>query len=104
MQYGESSNGQQVEVAANEEFEIALPETRTAGYRWITARKGEPVCQLLEENSRPNTTGIGGSGTHRWRFRAVSAGTGEVEFHYARSWERAPGPAKIFTLRICVRP
>jgi predicted secreted protein len=104
MVYGESSNGLQAEVVASEEFEIALPETRTAGYRWTTVHKGEPACQLLEESSQPNTTGVGGSSIHRWRFRAVSSGTGEIEFHYARSWERSPGPAKIFTLKVRVRP
>ena len=104
MRYDESANGKEVEVRVSEEFEIALPETRTAGYRWMVAGKGGPHCELLEDKTQPNTAGVGGSGTHVWRFRAISPGTSEVELHYARSWEETPGPAKTFRLNVYVRP
>jgi inhibitor of cysteine peptidase len=103
MQYTESDNGKQIDVRVDEEFEIALPETRTAGYRWIAKSKGEPQCQLVDDHSQPNTAGVGGSGTHNWRFRAVSPGTSQIGLQYARSWQHATEPAKTFTLTVRVR-
>ena len=44
MRYDESANGTEVEVAAGEEFELSLPETRTAGYRWTLKSGGDPAC------------------------------------------------------------
>jgi len=100
--YGETANGQHIELAMKDEFEILLPETRTAGYRWSVHKDGGPTCELIAEKSHPNTAGVGGSGTHQWRFRGVSAGAGEIELRYTRPWAGKPEPAKIFRLGIRV--
>lgn len=102
MQYDERANGHQIGAKLNEELEISLPETRTAGYRWVTKSTGEPVCRLLQETARPNPTGVGGTGQHLWQFRAVAAGTGEIEFHYLRPWENSAAPARTFILKVRV--
>lgn len=104
MQYGESANGTEVEVRANEEFQIALPETRTAGFRWTVAASPGGHCELVEDKAEPNTRGVGGSGTHLWRFRATSPGVCLIELHYVRTWEKTSGPAKTFKLNVRVRP
>ena len=103
MQFDESANGQIVVVKLNETFEIALPEVRTAGYRW---RLNEPanLCTLVEENSIPRTGVQGGDGKHSWKFRATSPGSCEIELQYARTWETSSEPAKTFQLKVEVRP
>ena len=102
MRYDEHANGRQIEARLNEEFEMALPEARTAGYRWMTKSAGAPVCQLLGETTHPNSSGVGGSGQHVWQFRAIAAGTGEIEFEYRRPWESSEEPTRTFALRVRV--
>lgn len=102
MQYDEQANGQEIRVKPNQEFEVSLPETRTAGYRWVIAEKGEPALQLLEETTIPNTEGVGGAGLHQWHFRAKSAGEAKVRLQYSRPWEKSAEPARTFELTVRV--
>ncbi len=104
MHYDERANGTQIETKVKDELEISLAEIRTAGYRWEMKSGGEPVLQLLEEVAQPNPAGVGGAGRHLWRFRAVAAGTGEIELHYGRPWENSSEPARTFTLKVRVQP
>jgi predicted secreted protein len=104
LQYDESTNGQQIELAKNDEFEISLPETRTAGYHWRVKNNGGPVCNLLDETAQADPSHKGGSGTHHWRFQAASPGRSEIELHYLRSWEQTVEPARTFKLQVRVRP
>jgi predicted secreted protein len=100
--YDERANGHKVEAKLNEEFEIALSETRTAGYRWMVESAGAPVCRMLEEATQANAAGVGGSGRHVWRFEAVAAGTGEIKLRYGRPWENSAEPAQTFGLKVRV--
>ncbi len=104
MKYGLEDEGREIEVHPGDEFEINLPETRTAGYRWKAERVAEPACELLSDQSESATGSVGGSGSHYFHFRAVSAGSGEIKLYYGRSWEQEKGPAKTFALRVHVRP
>jgi predicted secreted protein len=102
MRFDETASGSEAELSPGEEFEIVLPETRTAGYRWSLNPGAELACPLLEESAQRSPGAAGGSGTRTWRFRAPVAGTCTVEFLYRRSWEDRP--ARTFTLKIRVRP
>ncbi|MBZ5681317.1 MAG: protease inhibitor I42 family protein [Acidobacteriia bacterium] len=104
MQFDESANGREVELVAGEEFELSLPETPTAGYRWTLKGSGEPACSLVHESFQPATGKVGGSGTHSWRFRAVAPGNCLLALEYKRSWEARSEPARTFTLKVRVRP
>jgi predicted secreted protein len=104
MQFDESANGREVDVHLNDEFEITLPETRTAGYRWATKSKGEPPCLLVKESSASQAGKAGGSNTHHWQFRAVSIGIGDIELLYGRSWEESSAPTQTFKMKIRVGP
>ncbi|PYX31158.1 MAG: hypothetical protein DMG77_07725 [Acidobacteria bacterium] len=103
MRYDESANGTEVEVAAGEEFELSLPETRTAGYRWTLKSGGDPACALLNESSQSPPGQVGGSGTHSWRFRASTPGVCSIALEYKRSWEDSSQPARTYTLKLRVR-
>lgn len=102
MQYDEHSDGSEVKVALNEEFEVALPETRTAGYHWVNAGNGEPILKILSETTKPNTGAAGGTGRHVWHFRAVSEGETMLKLEYRRAWEKDAEPARTFTLKVHV--
>jgi predicted secreted protein len=102
VEYDQHFNGQEIEEKLNEEFDISLDEARTAGYRWVIKSTGLPVCQFLEETNQPNSTGVGGSGQHRWRFRAVDTGKCEIKFYYLRPWENSAEPARTFVLKVRV--
>lgn len=103
MRYDESANNQVAKVKLDDTFELVLPESRTAGYRWTLQASHEPTCTLLEDTSQPNPAGMGGSGRHCWKFRATSPGECRIELHYARPWESSSEPAKIFRLKVQVR-
>ena len=103
MQYDDRANGQLIEASVTEEFEVSLPETRTAGYRWALEKSGEPNLRLLEDKTEPNTSAVGGAGRHLWRFQAASLGETELELAYRRPWETT-GPARTFVLKVRVRP
>ena len=104
MQYDQRSNGKAISPRVDEQFQIVLPETRTAGYRWSIVQNGEPHCELLEERSDPAPGTVGGIGAHTWRFKAASAGTGKIQIHYGRSWKNTAEPEQTFTMEVQVRP
>jgi len=98
--YDERTSGSEIEAKVNEEFEISLSETRTTGYRWTVESAGGPVCRLLDEETQPNSAGVGGTGKHVWRFEAVAAGAGEIKLSYGRPWENSAEPARTFVLKV----
>ena len=102
MQYDEHANGAEISTKLNEELEVLLSETRTAGYRWTIAESGKPALELLEETTVPNTAGAGGTGRHLWRFRAASAGEAKIRLQYSRPWEKSAEPARTFVLKVRV--
>lgn len=104
MQHDLLANGKIISPQVGDEFQIVLPETRTAGFRWSIAQKGVPACELIHEQSDPNPGAAGGSGTHTWHFKAASSGTGKIQLNYGRSWKSDAAPEQIFTMEVRVRP
>src|SRR5215469_3949954 len=102
MQYDEHSNGQEISTKTSEEFEVALPESRTAGYRWVITENGKPLLELLSETTIPNAGGVGGASDHLWRFQASAPGEAKLALEYSRPWEKSAKPARTFTLKVRV--
>ena len=102
MQYDERSNGQEISAKVGEKFEVVLSETRTAGYQWVITEHGAPILELLSEETIPKAGSVGGSGHHIWRLRTASAGEASLACEYSRPWEKAPKPARTFTLKVRV--
>lgn len=101
MQYDERSNGHEISAQIGEDFEVALLETRTAGYHWVITENGKPILELLSEENIPKEQAVGGSGHHLWHFRAASQGETTLAFEYTRPWETAK-PTRTFTLKVRV--
>ena len=103
LQFTASKTGESAELPKGESFEISLPENPSTGFRWKITATGEPVSAMTGEDFHPST-GIGGQGIHRWRFRTIQAGESKIGMILQRSWEAHAEPAQSFTLRVVVRP
>jgi len=98
-----SYNARELTLAVGEVVEISLAENPTTGFRWDLEVKPEPACTLANSTFEPATGPPGKGGTHRWQFRAVHPGTGEIVLAYRRPWERIASPAQTFKLSLRVR-
>jgi inhibitor of cysteine peptidase len=99
---GQSDNGHEVTLAMGQILELSLAENPTTGFRWDLKTKAEPACELVDSTFNPPAGRPGNGGTHRWQFRAVHSGNGEIELEYRRSWEKDAAPAKVYKLGVRV--
>ena len=102
VQVSEADNGREIGLTAGEAFDLTLPETSGAGFKWVLASNGQPAAVLEKEDYISSSKSPGSSRTHRWRFRAQKTGTATLELAYGRSWEKVP--VRNFTLRIRIQP
>ena len=96
----EASNDSTVELPVGRKLEISLPENRTAGFKWNLRSSGEPPCALVNDHYEPGPS-IGQGGKHHWHFRALRAGSADIELLYRRSWEEGKA-ARKFTIHVRV--
>src|SRR5262245_6253537 len=92
-----------VALTIGQELEVTLDENPSTGFRWHLLSGAEPECVLLADNLEPPSEATPGrGGTHRWRFKAASAGSGRIEMAYRQPMERDQAPARTFTLSVSV--
>jgi predicted secreted protein len=103
MTYDQRTNGQQIEATVGKEFDVSLPEARTAGYQWTLRKSGAAKCAVISESEQPAAS-VGGSGTHTWHFRATKTGDCTLALDYKRSWQENTGPERTYTLKVHVQP
>ena len=99
MRYTENDDGHEIQLRVGETFEVSLPETRTAGFRWSVKSAGKPVTSLVDDAIENQSTVPGQSGAHRWTFKVDTPGSATIELTYGRDWEKS-APARTYTLRI----
>jgi len=95
-------NGREVTLQTGEALEIALAENATTGFQWLLKTKPDFVEEFQDTEPSPSPGPPGRGGIHRFYFRAVQPGTGELDLAYRRSWEKEKPPARSFRLRIRV--
>ena len=100
LKVSEPTNGQRVELDSGQEFQVALSEPRTAGFRWH-CKIADPLCTLSNESTEVSGPAPGASSRHVWTFRAAARGKTELIFELSRGWE--PAPARTITLRLDVK-
>ena len=100
IRFGQSTNAGDATVHVGEDFEIALEENRTTGFRWVTENRGEPFCALIRETTVSPAGPPGAAGMHYWHFRAAGVGVGTIEMHYRRAWESEVGPGLVYQLHV----
>jgi inhibitor of cysteine peptidase len=99
LQITKDRSGGEVDVKLGESFEIELPENRTTGHRWHLRSSGGPVVEPQDDSFQAPARPPGAAGVRRWLFRAVTAGSADLEMEYRRPWEKRA----VETFRITVR-
>ena len=101
MEVAEEDSGREVELRLHQALRIALPEVRTAGFRWNLCALKEHVLSLAEDDIHA-AVGAGGTAVHHWVFRAEEAGVATIVMEYRRSWEHGAAPTRTFSLSVRV--
>jgi predicted secreted protein len=57
----------------------------------------------LHDAFEPGRQAPGQPGIHRWQFKVVAAGSGQVRFVYRRSWEEDAAATRAFTVTLSVK-
>ena len=84
---------------------VRLPSNPSTGYGWTYTVVGDDVLRLDSVSgvgSEPNGM-VGAPGETVWSFRARDKGIAQLNFVYARSWEKNVTPAKTFRLTVVVQ-
>ena len=103
IQIDQNDNGHEVSLALGEQVELSLAENQTTGFRWELKSQAEPVCELVQDRFELPDGKPGNGGVHRWEFRAVHPGSGEIQLEYRRPWEKNVAAAKTYKASIRVR-
>ena len=104
MQFDETASGSAVVIPAGEEFDLSLPETQTAGYRWTLKNSGEPTCRLLRESFQPAREKQAEPAHTPGSFELAYLATCSLTLEYGRSWESNAEPARTFGMTVRVQP
>lgn len=86
-------------------FTIVLAANHTTGYSWrlskpLNANLLRQVKDVYQEDSSGR---IGAGGKEMWTFEALSAGTVEIEFEYARPWEKDAAPVDTAKYKVEIK-
>jgi predicted secreted protein len=86
-------------------FTILLSANHTTGYSWrlskpLNADFLRQVSDVYEEGSSER---IGAGGREMWTFEAISAGTAEIEFEYARPWDKDVAPVNTAKYKVEIK-
>ena len=85
-------------------LEVSLPATSGTGYTWQAVRIADPLAKPVGEMKFKTDHAIPcASGNQVLRYMLDASGTGTIEMHYLRPWEKDTPPAKVFKLLLIVR-
>jgi predicted secreted protein len=98
-----SHSSETARLAVGASTTIVLSENPSTGYRW-QINKGQSanlrIVQIRDAGYQPGSSHrMGAPGTHRWRIKALAAGSARIVFDYARPWEHG-APARRHTVRV----
>lgn len=102
----ENYNGQEYRVLAGQTFIIALSSNPTTGFSWTLKNAGDgqlitPVVDFYLSDADQTQSLVGQGGKEYWQFKALQAGSTELQLVYARPWESVQ-PAQVFNLKVVV--
>lgn len=100
-----ADSGGEASLLPGQPLVVRLPSNPSTGYGWTYTVVGDDVLRLdsvsgagVEPNGR-----VGATGETVWSFRARDKGIAQLNFVYARSWEKNAPPAKTFRLTVVVQ-
>lgn len=102
-EFGDPSR--EIRVSVGEKFSIVLDSNATTGYSWQIAKKAVgPVVKFISRDyEAPRTKLAGAGGREHLTFRAESAGTEKLTFHYLRPWGKNTEPARTVTFTVVAK-
>jgi len=101
----ETNNGQDYNVKVGQEFILSLDSNPSTGYVWDFSKSIDnkllevQADKAYEPAAAANENIVGQGGRTCWKFKALQAGTAEIELRYSRPWESVQ-PAKTFKITI----
>jgi inhibitor of cysteine peptidase len=99
-----SHNGSKVEVEAGGVLVVSLESNPTTGYMWeIEEIDDEILRQEGEVEYKAESDLVGAGGVETFRFKALTAGEGELKLVYRRPWEGGIEPLEIFSITVIVK-
>lgn len=92
--------GTTVELVPDDEVVITLESNVTTGFAWTLARAPDAeVLELVDSTYvEPETELVGAGGEEVWTFRALGAGTTDLELSYERSSGETAGEPFALTV------
>ena len=100
----EADNGRELTLSRGDTLEVSLPATSGTGYTWQPVPIADPLAKPVGEMKfKTDHTMPGAAGNQIFRFLLDASGTGTIEMHYIRPWEKDTPPAKVFKLLLIVR-
>jgi inhibitor of cysteine peptidase len=100
----EADNGRELTLSRGDTLEVSLPATSGTGYTWQAVPIADPLAKPVGEMKFRTDHAIpGASGNQVFRYLLDASGTGTIEMHYLRPWEKDTPPAKVFKLLLIVK-
>jgi inhibitor of cysteine peptidase len=84
------------------DFSISLASNPTTGYGWTATFAPDKFTKVSDVYTPATTTVVGSGGTEKFTFTPLSAGTYDIVFSYARSFETGVAPIDVRTYHVNV--
>jgi len=97
-----SNPAQTINATVNGEFAIVVDSNPTTGYSW-NINYDASLLSLEKEEYNPSKMEpgmVGAGGKQHYQFKALKAGSTEINLTYGRSWEEGYIDQKVFTVTI----
>lgn len=78
--------GREIRLVVGQSLRVEVQDISTTGYRWQASPVEGGVLKAVGEELQP-FPGVGGGGTRRYTYQAVSPGMLTLTFTLQRSWE-----------------
>ena len=100
----QDENGREFTLDRGDALEISLPATSGTGYTWQAEPvEGAFVKPVGEPTYKRDSAMPRASGHQIFHFAIDASGSGALEMHYVRPWEKDTAPAKVFKIMLIVR-
>ena len=82
---------------------MTLPANHTTGYSWRLAKPLNPDLLRQVSDIYSEETSIRAGGKEVWTFEALTKGTTELYFEYARPWEKDGAPVNTAKYKVEIK-
>lgn len=100
-----SDSGGEASLLPGQPLVVRLPSNPSTGYGWTYTVAGDDVLRLESVSgvAAASNGRVGAPGESVWSFRGQGKGIAELNFVYARPWEKNATPEKTFKLTVVVQ-